>query len=84
MQIIETMILPKEHALPLVSQFKKLAGLNLSIHTVVQRGFLVFTSRQNECYFWTTTLPTLYGEKIVVCMASNEGLLPELRLPTNL
>ena len=82
--IIEAMHLPKDHAVPLVAQFKKLAGLNLSGSNAIQRGFPVFASVQGEVRLWTTTLPTLYGEKLIVWIDSEEELLPELRKPTNL
>ena len=70
--------------MPLVAQFKKLAGLNLLVATAVQRGFLVFTSGQMERRFWTRSLPTRYGEKVVVSIMVEESLSPELRQPTYL
>ena len=71
--IIEVMRLPSENTLPLVAQFKKLAGLDLSVNNAAQRGYLVFTSTKEEHRFATMSLPTRYGEKIVVAL---EQIMP--------
>jgi type II secretory ATPase GspE/PulE/Tfp pilus assembly ATPase PilB-like protein len=81
--IHELMRLPKDQTIPLVAQFKKLAGLNVLVNDVPQRGYLAFTSNHAEHQFWTMSLPTRFGEKIVVWIVSAEGLMPELRQATH-
>lgn len=73
--------LPKDLAWPVVAQFKKRAGMNPSVETVPKRGFIVYTASHKKHRYLTHSLPTQYGEKIVVSFMENENLVPEPRQP---
>ncbi|AGW13926.1 GspE/PulE family protein [Megalodesulfovibrio gigas] len=52
--------------LPLVSRFKLLSNLDISVSRVPQDGRFTFTVQGREIGVRTSTIPTIYGEKVVM------------------
>lgn len=52
--------------LPLVSRLKLLSNLDISVTRIPQDGRFTFTVQQKEISVRTSTIPTIYGEKVVM------------------
>jgi type IV pilus assembly protein PilB len=57
---------PKKYAMPMVSRLKLLSGLDISITRVPQDGRFTYRVQNKEISVRTSTLPTIYGEKVVL------------------
>ncbi len=67
---------PKKFFLPLVSRIKLISNLDISVNRVPQDGRFTYRVRDKEISVRTSTLPTIYGEKIVLRLhvQSSHGL----------
>jgi type IV pilus assembly protein PilB len=57
---------PKKFFLPLVSRIKLISNLDISVNRIPQDGRFTYRVRDKEISVRTSTLPTIYGEKIVL------------------
>ena len=57
---------PKKIFLPLISRLKLLSNLDISVTRVPQDGRFTYRAQNREISVRTSTLPTIYGEKIVL------------------
>jgi len=57
---------PKKYFQPMVSRIKLLSGLDISVTRVPQDGRFTYRVQNKEISVRTSTLPTIYGEKVVL------------------
>lgn len=57
---------PKKYFLPLVSRIKLLSNLDISVSKIPQDGRFSYRVKNAEVSVRTSTIPTIYGEKIVL------------------
>lgn len=57
---------PKKYFLPIISRIKLLSGLDISVTRVPQDGRFTYRVQDKEISVRTSTVPTIYGEKVVM------------------
>lgn len=57
---------PKTYFLPLVSRFKLLSGMDISVARIPQDGRFNFRIHEQDVSVRASTLPTVHGEKVVL------------------
>ncbi len=74
----EKLTLPKNVHPAVVSRVKILADLKIDEHRVPQDGRFKYTVDQSDIDLRVSTLPTVYGEKVVMRILRSEGSIMEL------
>ncbi len=69
---------PKKYFNAIVSRLKLLSNLDISICRVPQDGRFSFKVKNSEVHVRTSTLPTIYGEKVVMRLHEEGGKTLEL------
>jgi type IV pilus assembly protein PilB len=64
---------PKQLFLPLVSRLKLLSGLDISVSKIPQDGRFSYRVKNQEVNVRTSTIPTIYGEKVVLRLHVQKG-----------
>ncbi len=64
--LVEYPALPKKHFLPIISRIKLISNLDISVSRVPQDGRFTFRANNYEVGVRTSTLPTIFGEKVVM------------------
>ncbi|MFM7437791.1 MAG: GspE/PulE family protein, partial [Snowella sp.] len=70
--------LPKKSITPIINRLKAMVGLDISQTKIPQKGRLRKSYNGNPVYFFIHTLPSFYGEKIVVRIVESSSELPDL------
>jgi len=70
--------LPKKSITPIINRLKAMVGLDISQTKIPQKGRLRKSYNGNPVYFFIHTLPSFYGEKIVVRIVESSRELPDL------
>ncbi|WP_461208506.1 GspE/PulE family protein [Desulfocurvus sp. DL9XJH121] len=67
---------PKQYFLPIVSRLKILANMDIAVSMVPQDGRFSFNYEQREVHVRASSLPTIYGENVILrlLMRSGSGL----------
>ncbi|HDP69363.1 MAG TPA: type II secretion system protein GspE, partial [Actinobacteria bacterium] len=74
----EVMRSPKRTQGPVLSRLKIMAGMDIAEHRKPQDGRFGLSVRKNPIDFRVASLPTVYGEKIVLRLLKRENVLIEL------
>jgi type IV pilus assembly protein PilB len=69
---------PRELAAPIVSRIKILSGLNIAQRRVPQDGRVSIAIRNGRIDIRTSTIPSLYGENVVLRILDKRRGIPEL------
>jgi type IV pilus assembly protein PilB len=69
----EEQVLPKRFQLPLTSRFKIISGLDITERRFPQDGRITIRLQEKMVDFRVSTIPTKYGEKIVVRILTKDG-----------
>lgn len=69
---------PKKMITPVINRLKAMVGLDITQTTIPQKGRLRKSYNGNPVYFFIHTLPSFYGEKIVVRIVESLKELPDL------
>lgn len=84
----EALCSPKRLQAPLVSRFKVMAGIDIAESRKPQDGHCSMDVSQRSLDFRVATLPTVYGERVVLRILEKESILLKLEdlgfLPENL
>jgi len=70
--------LPKKMITPIINRLKVMVGLDITQTKIPQKGRLRKSYNGNPVYFFIHTLPSFYGEKIVVRIVESLTELPDL------
>jgi len=70
--------LPKKMITPIINRLKAMVGLDITQTKIPQKGRLRKSYNGNPVYFFIHTLPSFYGEKIVVRIVESLTELPDL------
>lgn len=57
---------PKQYFFPLISRIKLLSNLDISVTRLPQDGRFTYRAKNKEISVRTSTIPTIYGEKVVM------------------
>ena len=74
----EVMSSPKRLQGPVISRLKIMAGMDIAEHRKPQDGRFGLSVRKNPIDFRVASLPTVYGEKIVLRLLRKESILIKL------
>lgn len=69
---------PKKVITPIINRLKVMVGLDITKTKIPQKGRLRKSYNGNPVYFFIHTLPSFYGEKIVVRIVESLKELPDL------
>lgn len=71
----EEQVLPRRFQLPLTSRFKIISGLDITERRLPQDGRISIRLQEKMVDFRVSTIPTKYGEKIVVRILTKDGTM---------
>ena len=74
----EKLILPREFHDAVVSRIKILCGMKIDEKRIPQDGRFTFKSKNDEVDLRVSTLPTVFGEKVVMRLLKKTGGIPSL------
>ena len=74
----EKLLLPRNIHTALVSRIKILSGMKIDEKRIPQDGRFSFTAGSQEVDLRVSTVPTVYGEKVVMRLLKGGGTVPDL------
>ncbi len=64
---------PKNFYLPFISRIKLLSNMDISVSRIPQDGRFTYRTRDREISVRTSTMPTIWGEKVVMRLLDQSG-----------
>ena len=80
-RLIEKYVLDRNNYASLVNQVKIMAGLDISERRLPQDGRILYHRGERKFDLRVSSLPTIYGEKVVLRLLTRHAELLELRKP---
>ena len=77
--LFDVMTVPPELEMPIISRIKVLADMDITERRMAQDGHLTTRIGQQECHMRVATIPTIYGEKLVLRLLSPGNVLTGLK-----
>lgn len=77
--LFDVMTVPPELEMPIISRIKVLADMDITERRMAQDGHLSTHIGEHECHMRVATLPTIYGEKLVLRLLSPGNVLTGLK-----
>jgi len=74
----EKLLLPRNIHAALISRIKILSGMKIDEKRIPQDGRFSFTAGSQEVDLRVSTVPTVYGEKVVMRLLKGGGTIPDL------
>lgn len=64
---------PRQFFLPFISRIKLLSNMDISVSRIPQDGRFTYRTREREISVRTSTMPTIWGEKVVLRLLDQSG-----------